>query len=84
MHLSHILQVTRKLVKTRQQVDADLQSSYKKVLAEDAPPEETAEEKRLAKKKAERAGMSEKELKRLDELEKKREMRKLQKKQVKG
>lgn len=39
----------------------------------------TAEEKTLAKKKAARANLSERELRRLDELEKKREMRKLQK-----
>ncbi len=74
--------VTRKLVKTRQQVDADLGTSYAKELAEDAPAQETAEEKRLARKRAERAQMSEKELKKLEELEKKREMRKLQKKQM--
>ncbi|ORY28325.1 hypothetical protein BCR39DRAFT_449594, partial [Naematelia encephala] len=72
--------VTRKLAATRKTVDADLTASYNKEVAEDAPPAETAEEKRLAKKKAERATMSEKELKRLDELEKKRELRKLQKK----
>jgi Skp family chaperone for outer membrane proteins len=75
-------QTTRKLQKTRQQVDADLQASYKKVLAEDAPVEETAEEKRAAKKRAERAALSEKERKRLEDLDKKREMRKIQKKQV--
>lgn len=74
--------VSRKLVKTRQQVDADLGASYAKEQAEDAPAQETAEEKRLARKKAERAQMSEKELKKLEELEKKREMRKMQKKQM--
>ena len=46
--------------------------------------EEQAEEKRLAKKKAERAGMSDKELKKLDELEKKRDLRKMQKKGAKS
>ncbi|GFZ45782.1 hypothetical protein JCM24511_03512 [Saitozyma sp. JCM 24511] len=76
--------VARKLVKTRQQVDLDLTSAYSKEVAEDAPKEETAEERRLAKKKAERAQMSEKELKRLEELEKKREMRKMQKRGIKG
>jgi hypothetical protein len=45
--------------------------------------EETAEERRLAKKKAERATMSDKELKKLAELEKKRELRKMQKKGAK-
>lgn len=72
--------MTRKLAATRKTVDAELGQAYAKELAEDQPAEMTPEEKRLAKKKAERANMSEKELKRLDELEKKRELRKLQKK----
>ncbi|KAK4684873.1 PAT complex subunit CCDC47, partial [Tremellales sp. Uapishka_1] len=76
-------EVTRKLVKTRQTVDTELGLSYKKALEEDLPAEETAEEKRAAKKRAERAQLSEKEQKRLDDLEKKREMRKAQKKQMK-
>ncbi|KAK8869605.1 hypothetical protein IAR55_000172 [Kwoniella newhampshirensis] len=74
-------EVARKLLKTRQTVDEELNKSYKKVLDEDKEPEETPEEKRAAKKRAERAGMSEKELKKAEELDKKREMRKLQKKQ---
>lgn len=72
--------MTRKLANTRKTVDAELGQAYAKEQAEDAPPELTPEEKRLAKKKAERANLSEKELKKLDELEKKREIRKLQKK----
>ncbi|TYJ58153.1 hypothetical protein B9479_001249 [Cryptococcus floricola] len=77
--------VARKLIKTRQTVDASLLAAYQKEkLIDSGEPtaEETAEEKRLAKKKAERAKMSEKELKRAEELDKKREMRKLQKKQM--
>ena len=73
-------EVTRKLGTTRKTVDSDLSKDYAKEVAEDAPPEMTAEEKRLAKKKAEKANMSEKELKKIEELEKKREMRKMQKK----
>jgi hypothetical protein len=59
----------------------DLNKDYKVRQSEDAPPEETAEEKRAAKKRAERANMSEKELKKAEELDKKREFRKMQKKQ---
>jgi len=76
--------VSRKLINTRKLVDADLTTSYAKVKAEDNPPEETAEEKRFAKKRAERATMSEKELKKVEELDKKRDMRKMQKRQVAG
>ena len=75
-------QVSRKLQSTRKTVDADLTVSYSKEQAEDKPAEESAEDKRFAKKRAERAAMSEKELKRVEDLDKKREMRKLQKKQV--
>ncbi|WWD16133.1 hypothetical protein CI109_100558 [Kwoniella shandongensis] len=74
-------EVSRKLLKTRQTVDEELNKSYKKEVDEDKEPEPTAEEKRAARKRAERAGMSEKEVKKAEELEKKREMRKLQKKQ---
>ncbi|WVQ98909.1 hypothetical protein IAU59_006040 [Kwoniella sp. CBS 9459] len=74
-------EVTKKLIKTRQMVDLDLASGYKKELDEDKPVEETAEDRRAARKKAEREKLSEKERKRLDDLEKKREMRKLSKKQ---
>jgi hypothetical protein len=80
-------QVVRKLGKTREQVEIDLGADFAKYRVEELgelSKEEQAEEKRLAKKKAERAKMSEKELKRADELEKKREMRKLQKKQAAG
>ena len=62
----------------------DLTAAYTKEKAEDNPPEETAEDKRLAKKRAERAAMSEKELKKAEDLEKKRELRKMQKKQQFG
>ncbi|CAD6567438.1 MAG: hypothetical protein TREMPRED_003625 [Tremellales sp. Tagirdzhanova-0007] len=75
-------EVSRKLQGTRKTVDADLSTSYNKEQAEDKPAEETAEDKRFAKKRAERAAMSEKELKRVEDLDKKREMRKLQKKQA--
>ncbi|WVQ78559.1 hypothetical protein IAT38_000645 [Cryptococcus sp. DSM 104549] len=75
-------EVSRKLLKTRQGVDADLAAAYKKEKEEENPPEETAEEKRAAKKRAERALMSDKELKRAEELDRKREMRKMQKKQM--
>ncbi|KAL7424197.1 hypothetical protein Q5752_001783 [Cryptotrichosporon argae] len=74
--------VSRKFVKTRQTVDAELAASHKKVLADDAIPEETAEDKRAARKRAERAAMSEKELKKAEELERKREARKQAKKQA--
>lgn len=76
-------QISRKLLRTREQVDAELDSEYAKDKREETgelSKEETAEERRLAKKKAERAGMSDKELKKLAELEKKRELRKMQKK----
>jgi hypothetical protein len=58
-----------------------LGAAYKKELDEDKEPEPTAEEKRFAKKKAERASMGEKERKKAEELDKKREMRKMAKKQ---
>ncbi|OXG21659.1 hypothetical protein C366_01342 [Cryptococcus neoformans Tu401-1] len=74
--------VVRKLVKTRQQVDEELVAQYKKEQNEENPPAETAEDRRLAKKKAERAAMSEKELKKAEELDRKRELRKMQKKGV--
>ncbi|WOO81359.1 UPF0674 endoplasmic reticulum membrane protein [Vanrija pseudolonga] len=76
-------EVARKIAKTRVEVDASLNSKYKKELEEDSPPEQTPEDKRLAKKKAERAQLSEKELKKVEELERKREMRKMQKRQMK-
>lgn len=81
------IQVSRKLVKTREQVNVDLGIDYEKYRVDELgelSKEEQAEEKRLAKKKAERAKLSEKELKRVEELEKKREMRKLQKRQAMG
>lgn len=71
--------MTRKLQATRKTVDSELGTAYAKELAEDLPAEITPEEKRLAKKKEQRAAMSDKEIKRLDELEKKRAMRKMQK-----
>ncbi|WVO20918.1 uncharacterized protein IAS62_002219 [Cryptococcus decagattii] len=74
--------VVRKLAKTRQQVDEELAAQYKKEQNEENPPAETAEDRRLAKKKAERAAMSEKELKKAEELDRKRELRKMQKKGV--
>lgn len=73
--------MTRKFALTRKTVENDLNKDYKVRQSEDAPPEETAEEKRAAKKRAERANMSEKELKKAEELDKKREFRKMQKKQ---
>ncbi|WWD01172.1 hypothetical protein V866_008112 [Kwoniella sp. B9012] len=76
--------ISRKLIKTRQTVDADLAVDYKKEQDEDKPAEETPEERRAAKKRAEREKLSEKELKKLEDLEKKREMRKMQKKQSMG
>ncbi|KAL1411050.1 hypothetical protein Q8F55_001997 [Vanrija albida] len=76
-------EVARKIAKTRVEVDASLNSKYKKELEEDEPPAQTAEDKRLAKKRAERANLSEKELKKVEELERKREMRKIQKRQMK-
>ncbi|EIW70044.1 hypothetical protein TREMEDRAFT_68451 [Tremella mesenterica DSM 1558] len=75
-------EVTRKLLRTRQQVDSELTAEYKRALSENTVPQETVDEKRAAKKKAERASMTEKELKRVEELEKKREQRKQQKKQM--
>lgn len=77
-------QVSRKFINTRKTVDLDLEKDFKVRQAEDQPAEETAEEKRLAKKRAERAQLSEKELKKVEELDKKREMRKMQKKQQAG
>lgn len=77
-------QVSRKFINTRKTVDLDLEKEYKTRIAEDQPAEETAEEKRAAKKRAERAGLSEKELKKAEELDRKREMRKMQKKQGAG
>lgn len=76
------MQVTRKLAATRKSVDANLVISHKKDQDYDKPAEETADEKRAAKKRLERAGMSEKERLKVDELEKKRDMRKMQKKQM--
>ena len=73
--------VSRKLINTRKTVDLDLEKDYKIRQSEDAPAEETAEEKKAAKKRAERANLSEKERKRVEELDKKREFRKMQKKQ---
>lgn len=71
-------EVTRKLLKTRQEVDNALAKQYRKEQEEDGEIE-SAEDKRLAKKKAARAGLSEKELKKIEEKERKREIRKLQK-----
>lgn len=71
-------EVTRKLVKTRLEVDNALAKQYRKEQEEDGEVE-SAEDKRLAKKKAARAGLSEKELKKLEEKERKREIRKIQK-----
>ena len=81
------LQVARKLIKTREQVDIDLSSDFTKYQAEETgalSKEEQAEEKRLAKKKAQREKLSEKELKRVEELEKKRQARKEAKRQMMG
>ncbi|WVR05374.1 hypothetical protein IAU60_002388 [Kwoniella sp. DSM 27419] len=75
-------EVSKKLLRTRQTVDVDLASEFKREQDEDKPVEETAEEKRAARKRAERAQLSEKEQKRLEELDKKREMRKMAKKQA--
>ncbi|WVN86658.1 uncharacterized protein L203_101827 [Cryptococcus depauperatus CBS 7841] len=72
--------VARKLQKTRATVDADLLAAYKKEEDELNPAEQTSEDKRLAKKKEQRAKLSEKELKKVEELDRKRELRKLQKK----
>lgn len=69
------------MISTRKTVDLDLEKDFKVRQSEDAPAEETAEEKKAAKKKAERANLSEKERKRVEELDKKREFRKMQKKQ---
>ncbi|WRT67341.1 uncharacterized protein IL334_004311 [Kwoniella shivajii] len=77
-------EISRKLIKTRSTVDEELSKDFKKEQDEDKEPEETAEEKRAARKKAEREKMSEKERKKLEDLDKKREMRKLQKKQASG
>lgn len=71
-------EVVRKLVRTRQDVDNALAKEYRKEQEEEGEVE-SAEDKRLAKKKAARAGLSEKELKKLEEKERKREIRKMQK-----
>lgn len=71
-------EITRKLIKTRLEVDNALAKQYRKEQEEDGEVE-SAEDKRLAKKKAARAGLSEKELKKIEEKERKREIRKLQK-----
>ncbi|CAK9784055.1 DUF1682-domain-containing protein [Cutaneotrichosporon oleaginosum] len=76
-------EVARKLVRTRQDVDASLAKAYKREQEEENPPEQTAEEKRAARKRAERAKLSDKEQKRADELDRKREMRKAQKRSMK-
>lgn len=76
--------VSRKLARTRQELDASLSKSYKKEQDEDNPPEMTAEEKRAAKKRAERAKLSEKDQKRAEDLDRKREMRKMQKRGAMG
>jgi hypothetical protein len=76
-------EVSRKLIRTRQDVDASLAKAYKKEQEEDNPPEETAEEKRAARKRAERAKLSEKDQKRAADLDRKREMRKMQKRGMK-
>lgn len=73
-------EVQRKLTRTRVEVDAGLDKQYQKELVEDGLAEKTPEEKRAERKRAERAGRSDKELKRQEELEKKRSMRKMQKK----
>lgn len=81
------VQVARKLTKTREQVNIDLATGYSQYQAEESgalSKEEQAEEKRLAKKKAQREKLSEKELKKADELEQKRQARKQAKKQMKG
>ncbi|WWC89776.1 uncharacterized protein L201_004702 [Kwoniella dendrophila CBS 6074] len=75
-------EISKKLIKTRQQVDIDLSLDYKKEQDEYKEPEETIEDRRAAKKRAEREKLSEKELKKLQDLEKKRELRKLQKRQA--
>lgn len=72
-------EVARKLVRTRQELDVSLAKQFKKEQEEDNPPEQTAEEKRAARKRAERSKMSEKDQKRAEELDRKREMRKMQK-----
>ncbi|BEI81748.1 hypothetical protein CcaverHIS002_0209080 [Cutaneotrichosporon cavernicola] len=77
-------EVTRKLVRTRQELDESLAKQFKKEQEEDNPPEQTAEEKRAARKRAERAKLSEKDQKRADELDRKREMRKMQKRGMAG
>lgn len=81
-------EVARKLVRTRADVDASLAKQYKKEQEEDAGETPISEndkraDKRAARKRAERANMSEKELKKAEELERKREMRKLQKRGMK-
>lgn len=76
--------VSRKLAKTRAEVDAALDAEYKKEQDEDAGVKPvTAEDKAADKKAARKRGMSEKELKKQEELERKREMRKMQKRNAK-
>lgn len=77
-------EVTRKLAATRKQVDDDLVRAYKRERLENAPAEETAEDRRAAKKREQRAAMSEKELQKREELDKKRELRKMQKRQARA
>ena len=87
LYLDTDVQVARKLIKTREQVNIDLATAYSHYQAEESgalSKEEQAEEKRLAKKKAQREKLSEKELKKADELEQKRQARKQAKKQMKG
>jgi hypothetical protein len=77
-------EVLRKLLKTRAEVDAGLAAAHQKELAEDAgeptkSKQEVQADKRLARKKAERATMSDKEIKKAEEVQRKREMKKMQK-----
>lgn len=75
-------EVMRKLAKTRVETDASLAKQFRKEQEEDGEiePEAKPEDKKAAKKRAERAAMSEKELKKAEELQRKRDMRKMQKK----
>lgn len=77
-------EVQRKLIKTRADVDVNLTKAFKKEEEDYGEAEPTAEEKRAARKRAERAQLSEKELKKIEEKQKKREIRKLQKKGMPG
>jgi len=81
-------EVTRKLAKTRAEVDVSLAQAYKKELEEDAGetsqnPDDKRADKKAARKRAERAAMSDKERKKAEELDRKREMRKMQKRGAK-